>query len=304
MRKKLLSFFILTIMLVSVVSAGSREITAYLTDVQIELDGQVLDLKNSTGSKLEPIIYNGTTYLPVRAIGETLNLNVDWNKETRTVLLNSDKKEIITNKPIETDKIETTSKGDLTIDTLGYTILENEGYTNIIYALRATNTNQTHSFTMPQYKITAKDKEENILSTEDSFLPDLLPNTSIYITSNLRYKGTKPASFIVTPKRKQNLIRLFGEQPLTNPNDLILDRVKYIDEDWMDTFTGEITNKSDKNLNTVSIVIIYFKNGKVIGGTSSVVWDVESGETVPFEISDYYNLDFDNYEVHVSSTHY
>jgi hypothetical protein len=37
------------------------------------------------------IIGEGTSYLPVRAISEALNLNVDWNGDTRTITINKKK---------------------------------------------------------------------------------------------------------------------------------------------------------------------------------------------------------------------
>jgi len=36
-----------------------------------------------------PILYNGTTYLPVRAISGLVDLPVDWDGDTRTVILGS-----------------------------------------------------------------------------------------------------------------------------------------------------------------------------------------------------------------------
>lgn len=43
--------------------------------------------KDVTGTIVEPFIYQGTTYLPVRAVGEAIGKKVTWDGETKTVYL-------------------------------------------------------------------------------------------------------------------------------------------------------------------------------------------------------------------------
>ncbi len=69
--------------------ATSPTLQAVVSDVIIELNGQTLTLTDASGNEVKPLIVNGTTYLPVRAIGENLGLEVGWNGETRTVTLSS-----------------------------------------------------------------------------------------------------------------------------------------------------------------------------------------------------------------------
>lgn len=62
----------------------------YYNDIKVRLNGKVLDLKDANGKKVEPFIIDGTTYLPVRAVGEALGLNVSWDGATQTVVLGND----------------------------------------------------------------------------------------------------------------------------------------------------------------------------------------------------------------------
>lgn len=62
----------------------------YYNDIKVRLNGKVLDLKDAKGKKVEPFIIDGTTYLPVRAVGEALDLNVSWDGATQTVVLGND----------------------------------------------------------------------------------------------------------------------------------------------------------------------------------------------------------------------
>lgn len=56
-------------------------------DMTIIIDGAEQTFYNVNGQEVHPILCDGTTYLPVRAIGEVMGKNVDWNQETKTVTL-------------------------------------------------------------------------------------------------------------------------------------------------------------------------------------------------------------------------
>lgn len=63
-------------------------VTAQLKpDMTILIDSTERTFYNAGGQEVHPILYNGTTYLPVRAIGELMGKNVDWNQSTLTVTL-------------------------------------------------------------------------------------------------------------------------------------------------------------------------------------------------------------------------
>lgn len=56
-------------------------------DLTIIIDGSQRTFYNASGQEVHPILYSGTTYLPVRAIGELMGKNVDWNQTSKTVTL-------------------------------------------------------------------------------------------------------------------------------------------------------------------------------------------------------------------------
>ena len=65
-----------------------KNITATYNNIKLVVDGKpVAFKKDSNGNKVEPFIYGGTTYLPVRAIGEAVDKKVDWNASTQTVYI-------------------------------------------------------------------------------------------------------------------------------------------------------------------------------------------------------------------------
>lgn len=66
--------------------AGAAGVTAQLSpNISIVVDGAARTFYNATGSEVHPIVYNGTTYLPIRAIGELMGKNVNWDQSSLTV---------------------------------------------------------------------------------------------------------------------------------------------------------------------------------------------------------------------------
>lgn len=64
----------------------ANTITVY-TGITINVDGEEFTPTDVNGNKVEPLLYKGTTYLPVRAVSGLFNTPIDWDQETATVLL-------------------------------------------------------------------------------------------------------------------------------------------------------------------------------------------------------------------------
>ena len=68
--------------------SGSKDITAQLDPgITVKYNGEVQTMTDAAGNTVYPVSYNGTTYLPVRAVSNMLGVVVDWDGETQTVLL-------------------------------------------------------------------------------------------------------------------------------------------------------------------------------------------------------------------------
>ena len=82
-------------------------------NIQVSLDGVILDLRNTAGEKVEPFMFGGTNYLPVRALAEALGLNVAWDGANATVVLTSPEPEVtLQGIDLETDEeTETANAG-------------------------------------------------------------------------------------------------------------------------------------------------------------------------------------------------
>ena len=92
MRKRyiIIALAFLMITLTAFAYASSQQVTATLdSGVTITYNGQAQTMLDVNGAVVYPIIYNGTTYVPIRAVSNMLDIPVEWNAGTRTVMLGS-----------------------------------------------------------------------------------------------------------------------------------------------------------------------------------------------------------------------
>lgn len=69
-------------------AANVQTIKAFLNpSIKFNVDGQPVQLKNSSGAVVAPITYNNTTYLPVRAVSDLLGVTVNFDAASNTISL-------------------------------------------------------------------------------------------------------------------------------------------------------------------------------------------------------------------------
>lgn len=88
-RKILVAVLCCSLALVTAAYAtnATKTIQAAYMNIKLVIDGVPVTPKDSNGTIVEPFIYNGTTYLPVRAVGEALGKQVGWDGKTKTVYI-------------------------------------------------------------------------------------------------------------------------------------------------------------------------------------------------------------------------
>ena len=68
-------------------ATGSRTVQVDYSDIKLVINGETVTPRDGQGKVVEPFTIDGTTYLPVRAVANALGMDVDWNGDTRTVIL-------------------------------------------------------------------------------------------------------------------------------------------------------------------------------------------------------------------------
>lgn len=66
---------------------GTQTIDVLYDNIKIFLDGEEIEPKDADGQTVEPFVYNGTTYLPVRAVGNAIGKEVSWDGVEKIVYL-------------------------------------------------------------------------------------------------------------------------------------------------------------------------------------------------------------------------
>ena len=97
-RKKPISILALALIMASCFALGAsasgalQEIKAYLDpSITIKMEGEAQTFLDAKGNRVYPITYQGSTYLPVRAVAGLAGFEVNWDQATRTVDLGESK---------------------------------------------------------------------------------------------------------------------------------------------------------------------------------------------------------------------
>ncbi len=69
-----------------------KEVSAQIRqDFTVKIDGEEKVFKNASGEVVYPLLHDGTTYLPVRAIGEIMGKKVYWYEDDKRIELKDEK---------------------------------------------------------------------------------------------------------------------------------------------------------------------------------------------------------------------
>ena len=66
-------------------AARTQSITVTYNNIRLVVNGEAVTPRDAQGNEVEPFLYNGTTFLPVRALADALGQTVRWDGETATV---------------------------------------------------------------------------------------------------------------------------------------------------------------------------------------------------------------------------
>ncbi len=87
-------------------------------DVSIIIDGSDVYFKNAAGEAVYPILYDGVTYLPLRAVGELMSKNVNWDEKNKIISISGKRASVSSdspNKNIGRQKVTVQERPDFTI---------------------------------------------------------------------------------------------------------------------------------------------------------------------------------------------
>ena len=66
---------------------GTQNIEVTYKNIKLYVRGVLLTPKDASDNVIEPFIYNGTTYLPIRAVGQALGVDTEWDAATNSIYI-------------------------------------------------------------------------------------------------------------------------------------------------------------------------------------------------------------------------
>ena len=73
-----------------------RKTITVTSGVNVEFNNEAIDMTDANGKAVEAFIYNGTTYVPIRAVSNAFGADVGYDRNTQTISVYDDFTEILT----------------------------------------------------------------------------------------------------------------------------------------------------------------------------------------------------------------
>ncbi|MDR0937295.1 MAG: NPCBM/NEW2 domain-containing protein [Oscillospiraceae bacterium] len=88
---RILSLAIAAILLLSaapaIAASTTQLISVIFSDMKLIIDGKQYTPKDSNGGEIKPLVYNGTTYLPLKAVAEAFGRVAAWDSVTQSAII-------------------------------------------------------------------------------------------------------------------------------------------------------------------------------------------------------------------------
>ena len=159
------------------------------------------------------------------------------------------------------------------------------------------NPNAEYAVEFPEIIITARDAEGKILSTDERTLNSIAADDTIYYGDEIFYEGGEPASVEISVSNKDRNLEKQDDAKYVKQSDFVISNTSENIGSYDVKYTGEITNNSNADFDSVAVVIIYKQGDSIIGGDIEYVDDLMAGSTKAFELSaDSDEFQHDSYE--------
>lgn len=182
----------------------------------------------------------------------------------------------------------------------GYRIVDSYGSKSIEYAGTIENPNKDCGLRFPKVTIIAKNKDGSILSSNEHILDPIAPLDKISFADTGDCKEKTPAS--VEFKVDCKTFTSPNDKDIVPTNQIKISNISETSENGNEySYTGEIENKSDSDLRNITLIILFKKDNKIVGGKASEIDDLEAGEKTTFDTLKEDVPKHDEYQISASS---
>lgn len=242
LRKKILGITMAGVILATGVGFAEGGLSAMVSDIRLFLNGTRIDK--------EIININGTSYLPLRAISESLELDVDWNGKSKRIDLKPIQKE---NLSVENDLLDILSEKNKTLETENETLKELLKKNNIQIPKEAGTIAYLNSEGL------------EYLSKEGSYWIDVITGYDVADSRHKDFLGNKHRNYLIVHTSKTSGVRSSGT-------------VNYALQGQYDTFKATVYPYNEKKVNFNRELVIFIDGTEVFRKTIT-------DKTMPEDIS-------------------
>lgn len=170
-------------------------------------------------------------------------------------------------------------------------------YVHVPYAVQIENPNPDFAMEFPVIMVTARSSDGKILSTDKRVLDSIAADDTILYGDEIFYEGgEEPSTVEISVSSRESYSIIQDDSRFVKQNSFVITNISE-NNGMFKNYTGEITNNSGVDFDTVALTIIYRKDGKIIGGDVGYVTDLPAGETKAFQLSvDSEMTQYDSYE--------
>ena len=217
------------------------------------------------------------------ACGNTTTTAVkeEVEEESATNVISTNKKDV---------EKEDADEGELEIVESGYTVMapNSIGDIYLTYAVTIKNNNQKLAADFPVITVTGRSEDGSILFSEEQTLGTILPGDTVsWADDVIDCKGEEPASVdikvegadFVKPERSLN--------EAVESSSFKIENLSEVPGDYDTAVTGEITNNSDTDFESVAVIVILKNQGTVVGGFTGYADNLSAGKQSAFDISSF-----------------
>lgn len=196
-------------------------------------------------------------------------------------------------------KILEDTNDDLELIDAGYSI--DDGY--LYYALILRNNSESYGYSMPQVQINARDESGTLLGTEKAYCTSIYPDSDV-VTAGMGFSiSGQPATveFEIVPPDDYSRKAVSKDQKV----DLTIEGVTKKEEYFTTTYLGEVSNASDKDVDSATVTVVFRnENGSLLSGSSTYVDGLSAGRKAAFELYLFGGESTDNYEIFAEPNDY
>lgn len=211
----------------------------------------------------------------------TTAVQEDVEEDSATNVISTNKK--------DTEK-EEEDQGELEIVESGYTVMapNSIGDIYLTYAVTIKNNNKKMAVEFPSITVTGRSESGSILFSEEQTLGTILPGDTVsWANDVIDCKGETPASVDIKVEGGDFVKPAQSINNTVPSSDFTIENLSEVPGDFDYAVTGEITNNSDTDYDSVAVTVILKNQGKVVGGFTGYADNLSAGKQAAFDISSF-----------------